>query len=99
MHVHLYFDSTIDVAGIPTELAENMSATWSTVVQKASEKEQTISIEDQRIILCTLSFIIYDFMTVKVKESKSANTSMYKPVLPVDDCDFEELNDTIDELC
>jgi hypothetical protein len=66
MHVHLYFDSTIDVAGIPTELAENMSATWSTVVQKASEKEQTISIEDQRIILCTLSFIIYDLMTVKV---------------------------------
>ena len=68
MHVNLYFDHSLEVTGITTKEAKEMSEIWNTLVQKGNEC--VISMDDQRIILSTLSYIVYDLMSLKVKESK-----------------------------
>ena len=68
MHVNLYFDTTFKVDGITTSTAMKLSKAWKDLVLKA---KCTLSNNDQRIILSTISYIIFDLMSHEVKKKKA----------------------------
>lgn len=60
MHIHLYFeDNTVEVEGISVVRKEQLIKTWSALLQKAAELGRVISVDEQRIILSTLSYDVF----------------------------------------
>ena len=72
--MNLYFDQSLEVTGIRGTRAKEMYDAWKILVQKAAACNCTISIDDQRVILATLSSIFFDLMSVKLKDKKMEDT-------------------------
>ena len=75
-HVHLYFDDELlQVEGIDTKRAKELKNVWGVVMKHADECKCLTSVEDQRIILVTLSSIFYELMSAKIKGKKNDENS------------------------
>jgi hypothetical protein len=74
MSISLYFDTTDDtifqVNGIDQEDKLKLQKVWADVMITAKELKCDLADEDQRIIVSTLAYIVYDMMTMKVKDKK-----------------------------
>jgi hypothetical protein len=70
LHVNIYFDMSLTIDGISRERAKELHEAWDIVLKKAEECSCNIPVDDQRIILVSLSRIVGDLMTVKIKEKK-----------------------------
>ena len=69
-HVNVYFDKTFEVQGLDANRATELKRVWEVVLKLAAERDCVLPEEDQRIIVSTLSFILFELMSEKIKDKK-----------------------------
>ena len=80
MHISIYFDASTgsesNVDGLDASDTVKLQGAWKMVMDKAIELECALSLEDQRLIVSTLAYIVYDMMCDKVKEKKEKKSQL-----------------------
>ena len=69
-HVNVYFDKTFEVQGLDANRATELKRVWEVVLKLAAERDCVLPEEDQHIIVSTLSFILFELMSEKIKDKK-----------------------------
>lgn len=72
LHIHFYTQGSqgSDVKGLDAEDKLIMADAWSDVVQEAADSGISVDLNEQRIIVSSLAYIVFDLMSTELKNKK-----------------------------
>ena len=87
MHINFYIEGeeADDVSGLDNSDKKKMHEVWKAVVDQAKQFEISIGVEDQRIIVSSLAFIVFDMMASEVKAIKLNSDQFVESTSTIDE--------------